>query len=213
MADIFTDPEKRQDASSTSSVDVWSLLDVGEVFRHLKQRSGDRRDVYISCTASVGLKVRGLKELFEIKVRSQVHPCGAEEWNKVSTGINTITLFDLTVQLVHRRLHVDGEISQAFRQELQRIQKHSLGMTLPDGLPHYIVLVLQTLHQLDLWMKHCLARGPIHQCLYLSTPLRESSMELLWSSLISSCLVRKHPIQIGGQYALKVTHFTSLKKC
>lgn len=31
----------------------------------------------------IGLKVRGGKDLFEIKVRGQKYPCGAEQWNKV----------------------------------------------------------------------------------------------------------------------------------
>lgn len=62
-------------------VDVWSLLDLGKVTRHLGPE--ERRDVYIAGTEGVGLKVRGSKELLEIKLRGQRYPCGAEEWNKV----------------------------------------------------------------------------------------------------------------------------------
>ncbi len=61
----------------SSCVDVWSLLDQHRV------SSEERKDVYVSCTDGVGLKVRGRSKLFEIKVRGQKYPCGAEEWNKV----------------------------------------------------------------------------------------------------------------------------------
>ena len=64
-------------------VDVWSLLDLGKVSRHFKLSPEERRDVYIVSTEGVGLKVRGAKELLEIKLRGQKYPCGAEEWNKV----------------------------------------------------------------------------------------------------------------------------------
>lgn len=70
-------------SASSSPVDVWSLLNLGEVLKLFKLRSEERRDVYISCTDSIGLKVRGQRELFEIKVRGQKYPCGAEEWSKV----------------------------------------------------------------------------------------------------------------------------------
>lgn len=70
-------------SSSTCSVDIWSLLGLGGAIKSFKLGSEERRDVYVSCTESIGLKVRGGKDLFEIKVRGQKYPCGAEQWNKV----------------------------------------------------------------------------------------------------------------------------------
>ena len=69
-------------SGSANSLDIWSLLDLSDVAKH----SEERRDVYISCTESVGLKVRGQSEVFEVKVRGQKYPCGAEEWRKVGNG-------------------------------------------------------------------------------------------------------------------------------
>lgn len=68
----------------SGSPDVWSILDLGAVAKLYRPHSEERRDVYISCTESVGLKVRGQNEVFEVKVRGQKYPCGAEEWRKVS---------------------------------------------------------------------------------------------------------------------------------
>lgn len=65
-----------------NSVDIWSLLDLGRAAKFFLS-SEERRDVYVSCTESVGLKVRGESKLFEIKVRGQKYPCGAEQWSKV----------------------------------------------------------------------------------------------------------------------------------
>lgn len=64
-------------------MDIWSLLDLGGVAKLYKLSSEERRDVYVSCTESVGLKIRGENKLFEIKVRGQKYPCGAEQWSKV----------------------------------------------------------------------------------------------------------------------------------
>jgi hypothetical protein len=69
---------------TSNSIDIWSLLELGGAARFFRLSSEARRDVYVSCTESVGLKVRGQEELFEIKVRGLTYSCGAERWMKVS---------------------------------------------------------------------------------------------------------------------------------
>ena len=105
-------------------VDVWSLLGV----RHFRLRSEERKDTYIACTESVGLKIRGGK-YYEVKVRSGKAPSGAEAWSKVSWQNHKFLTAHSLLQLVHKQLHVGGDvqaIQQAFRKELL-IQQYSPG--------------------------------------------------------------------------------------
>lgn len=74
---------------SEGSSDVWTLLGQGQLSRHLLLSSEVRRDIYVSCTEGVGLKIRGSKELVEIKVRGDKYPCGAEEWTKVHAMVES----------------------------------------------------------------------------------------------------------------------------
>ncbi len=67
---------------SESVPDVWTLLDLGKLSKKFLH-SEERRDIYISCTEGVGLKIRGSRRLMEIKVRGDKHPSGAEQWSKV----------------------------------------------------------------------------------------------------------------------------------
>lgn len=78
---------------SLSSPDVRSLLDLRKGYSFFEPRNTERTDIYVSCTEGVGLKVRGAKNLLEIKVRGVVHECGAEDWYKVlQCGCDVITV-------------------------------------------------------------------------------------------------------------------------
>lgn len=59
-------------------VDVWALL--GRKARSLEPV---RTDDYLSCTESVGLKLRR-QSVLEIKLRSKRDASGSEHWTKVS---------------------------------------------------------------------------------------------------------------------------------
>lgn len=121
------------------------VLGQGKLSRLLLSSSEVRTDVYISCTEGVGLKLRGSKELMEVKVRGDKHPSGAEQWSKVcSTRCYPVNNgFHLLCQLVqkHVRARNQEEIKALFQKELQAILKShhskdhhcSLGMQVDHG--------------------------------------------------------------------------------
>jgi len=63
-----------------SKVDIWELLRTKPwgLFHQ------ERTDIYLVCSASAGVKLRGKKTL-EVKLRSCRHESGAELWEKVCT--------------------------------------------------------------------------------------------------------------------------------
>lgn len=57
--------------------ELWSLIGARP-----SSREPDRTDVYLTCTAGAGLKLRDQREV-EIKLRQEVTVDGVEKWKKV----------------------------------------------------------------------------------------------------------------------------------
>lgn len=64
--------------SKDSQPDIWDLLHCRPWFLFPDRRT----DVYIVCSASSGVKLRG-KKILEVKLRTARHASGAEHWEKV----------------------------------------------------------------------------------------------------------------------------------
>lgn len=66
-------------ASGAQPGDIWSLLGAKQPRAFTEHRT----DVYLTCTARVGLKLRGESQLLEVKIRKEKNEFGAENWQKV----------------------------------------------------------------------------------------------------------------------------------
>ena len=110
--------------SSEGLADVWTLLGQGKLSRHLLSSSEVRKDVYISCTEGVGLKIRG-KHLMEIKVRGDKHPCGAEHWTKVYMHVHVgyRTHSSIPAQLLQKHTEIQSKeaLQETFLRELRAL--------------------------------------------------------------------------------------------
>ena len=69
--------------SDTQPGAIWSLLGAKQPQRFNEHRT----DVYLTCTAGVGLKLRGESQLVEVKLRKDIDSVGSEDWKKVCCSV------------------------------------------------------------------------------------------------------------------------------
>ena len=81
--------------NSSDTGDIWDLLQSRP--RHLWPES--RTDVYLACSPTAGVKLRGNKTL-EVKLRSRRNELGAEHWDKVGGASTYIAAVNVIMLIV-----------------------------------------------------------------------------------------------------------------